>query len=252
MDAISRIEILPLKLPIIKEADNIAQSIIDTVSDEGYNIQDGDIFVIAHTIISRAEGKEFYLPSISPSPFAELIARKTGKDPSLVELIINEAEQILKVQNNMIITKTVHGWICANSAIDQSNSRPNCAVSLPRDSNHSASEIGKRLTEYYKKDISVLISDTHGRALRRGAINIAIGSYNFSVIDDAVGREDIFGYKLKSTIVALADEVCSAAELLMGQAGEMVPVVLVRGLKQRSPISSVEELQFEDARRLFR
>ena len=252
MDIISKIEILPLKLPIIKEADDISQNIIETVSSHDYDIQDGDIFVIAHTIISRAEGREFYLPSISPSPFAELIARKTGKDPSLIELIINEAEQILKVRNNLIITKTVHGWICANSAIDQSNAKPNCAVSLPIDSNHSAYEIGKKLSEHYNKKISVLISDTHGRALRRGAINIAIGSYNFSVIDDAIGREDIFGYKLKSTIIALADEVCSAAELLMGQAGEMVPIVLVRGLTQRSPISSVEELQFDDERRLFR
>ena len=252
MDTISRIELLPLRLPIIKEQDDIAQNIIDSVSSEGYDIQDGDIFVIAHTIISRAEGREYYLPSISPSPFAELIARKTGKDPSLVELIIGEAEQILKVRNNIIITKTVHGWICANSAIDQSNARPNCAVSLPKDSNRSAREIGKILSANYKKEISVLISDTHGRALRRGAINVAIGSYNFSVVDDAIGREDIFGYKLKSTIVALADEVCSAAELLMGQADEMVPVVLVRGFKQRSPVSSIEELQFEDERRLFR
>lgn len=252
MDTISRIELLPLRLPIIKEQDDIAQNIIDSVSSEGYDIQDGDIFVIAHTIISRAEGREYYLPSISPSPFAELIARKTGKDPSLVELIIGEAEQILKVRNNIIITKTVHGWICANSAIDQSNARPNCAVSLPKDSNRSARKIGKILSANYKKEISVLISDTHGRALRRGAINVAIGSYNFSVVDDAIGREDIFGYKLKSTIVALADEVCSAAELLMGQADEMVPVVLVRGFKQRSPVSSIEELQFEDERRLFR
>lgn len=252
MEFISKIELLPLKLPIIREADDISQHIIETVSAEGYEILDGDIFVIAHTIISRAEGREFYLPSISPSPFAELIARKTGKDPSLVELIINEAEQILKVRNNIIITKTIHGWICANSAIDQSNAKPNCAVSLPKDSNYSSRKIGEKLSANFKRKISVLISDTHGRALRRGAINIAIGSYNFSVIDDAIGREDIFGYKLKSTIVALADEVCSAAELLMGQADEMVPVVLVRGLNQRSPISNVEELQFEDERRLFR
>ena len=252
VDIISRIELLPLKLPIIKENDDIAQNIIDTILSEGYDIQDGDIFVIAHTIISRAEGKEYYLPSISPSPFAELIARKTGKDPSLVELIISEADQILKVRNNIIITKTIHGWICANSAIDQSNARPNCAVSLPKDSNHSASEIGKKISTYFEKEISVLISDTHGRTLRRGAINVAIGSYNFSVVDDAVGREDIFGYKLKSTIIALGDEVCSAAELLMGQADEMVPVVIVRGFKQRSPISNVEELQFDDERRLFR
>lgn len=245
------IEIIPLELPIIKEGDDIADLIIDSIRKTTIHISDGDIIVIAHTIISRAEGLEFYLPSLNPSPFAEMIARRTGKDPSLVELILSEASKILKVKNNIIITKTKHGWICANSAVDQSNTQPNCAVTLPVDSSKSATLIGKKLFEAFQKNLSLLIADTHGRALRRGAINVAIGSYNFSVIDDAKGREDIFGFKLKSTVVALADEVCSAAELVMGQAGEMIPVAIIRGFKQRSIISDIEELQFEDGRRLF-
>ena len=252
MSAITRVEIIPLKLPIIEKDDNIATLIINAIRSENLTIEDGSIFVIAHTIVSRAEGKEFHLPSLSPSPIAEHISRKTGKDSALVQLILEEASKILKVQNNIIITKTKHGWICANSAVDQSNSRPNCAVTLPNDSNRSAKEICDVLSNWFKKDVSVIISDTHGRALRRGAINVAVGSYKFSVIDDARGRKDIFGYELTSTIVALADEVCSAAELVMGQAGEMVPVVIVKGLEQRSPISNVEELQFDDERRLFR
>ena len=245
------IEIIPLELPIITEGDDIADLIIDSIRKTTIHISDGDIIVIAHTIISRAEGMEFYLPSLNPSPIAELIARRTGKDPSLVELILSESAKILKVNNNIIITKTKQGWICANSAVDQSNAKPNCAVTLPIDSSKSATFIGKKLSETFQKDLSLLIADTHGRALRRGAINVAIGSYNFSVIDDAKGREDIFGYKLKSTVVALADEVCSAAELVMGQAGEMIPVVIIKGLKQRSIVSDIEELQFEDDRRLF-
>ncbi|MCK5303781.1 MAG: coenzyme F420-0:L-glutamate ligase [Candidatus Heimdallarchaeota archaeon] len=245
------IEIIPLELPIITEGDDIADLIIDSIQKATIHIADGDIIVIAHTIISRAEGMEFYLPSFNPSPIAELIARRTGKDPSLVELILSESAKILKVKNNIIITKTKQGWICANSAVDQSNAKPNCAVTLPIDSSKSATFIGKKLSETYQKDLSLLIADTHGRALRRGAINVAIGSYNFSVIDDAKGRVDIFGYKLKSTVVALADEVCSAAELVMGQAGEMIPVVIIRGFKQRSIVSDIWELQFEDDRRLF-
>ncbi len=239
-------------MPIVKIKNNIAQMIIDAIGEAKLQIVDGDIFVIAHTIISRAEGKQFFIPGISPSPIAEIIARKTGKDPSLVELILNEASKILKVQNNIIITKTKHGWICANSAVDQSNAQPNSAITLPDDSDKSAEKIGKILSENYKKEISILVSDTHGRALRRGAINIAIGSYNFSVLDNVVGREDIFGYELKSTIIALADEVCSAAELVMGQADEMTPVIIVKGFEQRSTISNVEELQFDDDKRLFR
>ncbi|MHA1345309.1 MAG: coenzyme F420-0:L-glutamate ligase [Candidatus Heimdallarchaeaceae archaeon] len=245
------IEIIPLELPIIKEGDDIADLIITSIRKTDIPISDGDIIIIAHTIISRAEGMEFHLPSLNPSPIAELISRRTGKDPSLVELILSEASKILKVKNNIIITKTNQGWICANSAIDQSNSLPNCAVTLPVDSSKSATLIGKKLADNFQKNLSLLIADTHGRALRRGAINVAIGSYNFSVVDDAKGREDIFGYKLKSTIVALADEVCSAAELIMGQAGEKIPVVIVKGLKQRSTVSNIEELQFDDDRRLF-
>jgi len=248
----NRVELIPLVLPLVKSGDDIGQQIIDSVHELEYEVSEGDIFVIAHTIISRAEDREFYIPSLSPSPIAEIIARKTGKDSSLVELILREASQIIKAQNNIIITKTVHGWICANSAVDQSNAQPNCAVTLPVDSNKSAEIIGKKLSIHFDKNISVLISDTHGRALRRGAINIAIGSYNFSVLDDVVDREDIFGYELKTTIIALADEVCSAAELVMGQADEMTPVIIVKGFVQRSPVSNIEELQFDDDRRLFR
>jgi coenzyme F420-0:L-glutamate ligase/coenzyme F420-1:gamma-L-glutamate ligase len=249
---ITRVELIPLKLPIITLNDDIATLILESIKEEKMEVNEGDVFVIAHTIVSRAEGKEYFLPKISPSPFAEIISRKTGKDPALVELIVNESSSILKVQNNIIITKTKHGWICANSAVDQSNAQPNCAVTLPDDSDKSALKIHQTLTKYLKRDISVIISDTHGRALRRGAINVAIGSHNFPVIDDARGRKDIFGYELTTTIIALADEVCSAAELVMGQAGEMTPVVIVRGMHFRSPVSSVEELQFDDERRLFR
>jgi coenzyme F420-0:L-glutamate ligase/coenzyme F420-1:gamma-L-glutamate ligase len=249
---IEKIVLLPLRLPVIEKNDDIASLIIKALKNQNLLIEDGDIYVIAHTIISRAEGKEYYLPSISPSPLAEILSRKTGKDPTLVQLIINEASQILKVQNNIIITKTKHGWICANSAVDQSNAHPNCALTLPEDSNKTAEVIGLKLKNFSNKNISVIISDTHGRALRKGAINVSVGSYNFSVIDDARGRKDIFGYELKSTIIALADEVCSAAELLMGQANEMVPVVIIKGLKQRSIISKTEELQIEDEKRLFR
>lgn len=252
MKKITKIELLPLELPIIKKGDDIAQLIIKTLSENTLALEDNDIIVIAHTIISRSEGKEFLLSSLSPSPLAEIIARKTGKDPSLVHLILQEAEQILKVKNKIIITKTKHGWICANSAVDQSNAHPNCAVTLPEDSSISARYIGEKLVKHYKKNISILISDTHGRALRRGAVNVAIGSYNFSVIDDAIGRKDLFGYTLKSTIIALADELCSAAELLMGQADEKIPVVIIRGFKQRSIVSSIKELQYEDERRLFK
>ncbi len=247
-----KVEIIPLVLPIVKSGDDIGLQIIESVAELGYEVCDGDVFVIAHTIISRAEDKEFFIPSISPSPLAEIIARKTGKDPSLVELIISEASQILKVQNNIVITKTKHGWICANSAVDQSNAKPNSAIVLPDDSSKSAELIGKKLSSHYNKNLSILISDTHGRALRRGAINVAIGSHNFSVLDNVIGRKDIFGYELKATIIALADEVCSAAELVMGQAGEMTPVVIVKGLEQKSLKSNIEELQFDDEKRLFR
>ncbi len=246
------ITIIPLRLPIVKKDDKLSQLIIKSIEKHSLIIEDNDIFVIAHTIISRIEGKEYNLSKIDPSPFAEVLARKTNKDPCLVELILRESLSVLKVKNNNIITKTKHGWICANSAVDQSNSKPGHAITLPVDSNESAKQIGQILTNNYSKNISVLISDTQGRALRRGAVNVAIGAYNFSVIDDARKRRDIFGYPLKSTIIGLADEVCAAAELVMGQADEKAPVVLIKGFKQRSCVTSIDELQYIDEKRLFR
>lgn len=245
------IQIIPLKLPIIKKGDRISELILEAIKKQNVQINDGDIIVIAHTIISRAEGKQYKILEIDPTPVAEIVARETGKDPSLVELIIREAKQILKVKNNIIITKNKQGWICANSAVDQSNAEPQCAVTLPENPDKSAKEIGEKLERTLKKKISVLVSDTHGRALRRGAINIAIGAYNFAVIDDARGRKDLFGKTLKTTLIASADEVCSAAELVMGQADERIPVVIIKGYKQKSKTSSITELQYEDSKRLF-
>ena len=238
-------------MPIIENNDDIANILLNHFSAKENFLQTGDILIIAHTIISRAEGKEKYLPSVNFSPIAEFMARKTGKDASLVELIIRESEKLMKIKNGLIISKTKHGWICANAAIDQSNAKPGHAVLLPDDSSKSAKRIGEIIEKEMGINISILVSDTHGRALRRGAINVAIGSYNFAVIDDAKGRKDLFGYPLKSTIIALADEICCAAELLMGQANEGIPVVLIRGFVQRSNVSSIEELQYSDEQRLF-
>ncbi len=246
-----RIEIIPLSLPIVNKNDNIANIIISSLESQNMHLENDDIIVIAHTIISRAEGQEFYLPALSSSPIAEIISRKTGKDSNLVQLIIDETKKFLKIKNNIIISQHNLGWISANAAVDQSNAARNCAILLPVEPDMSAKIIGETISRHFNINVSVIISDTHGRALRRGAINVAIGSYNFSVIDDVRGRKDIFGYELKSTIIALADEVCSAAELVMGQAGEGTPVVIIRGFIQRSPVSSIYELLFPEEKRLF-
>ena len=243
--------IIPLRLPLVKRGDDISNLIAEAIKEQNVEIENGDVIVIAHTIISRAEGNQYSLLEIDPSPIAEFIARKTGKDPSLVELILQESQEVLKVKNNIIISKNKQGWICANAAVDQSNAEKNCAISLPSDPDKSAKEIGTQLQRKYKKNISVVISDTHGRALRRGAINIAIGAYNFAVIDDARGRKDVFGKTLKTTIIAAADEVCAAAELVMGQADENIPVVIIKGYEQKSQVSSIKELQYKDEQRLF-
>jgi len=251
LSKIREVVIYPLRLPVIKPGDNVPSLILESMEKENISIENGDVVVVAHTIISRAEKCQYFIPEVIASPFAEIISRKTGKDPSLVELILQESKTLLKVERNIIISKHNQGWICANAAVDQSNAPPNHALTLPKDPSYSAKEIWEALYRKYKKNIGVLISDTHGRALRRGAINVAIGAHNFPVIDDVRGRKDIFGYELKSTLVALADEICSAAELVMGQADEGIPVAIVKGVKWRSPIMDITHLQYSDEQRLF-
>ena len=217
-------------LPIIKKGDNLALLIFHAAENQGTPIKNGDIIVVTHVIVSRAEGSVVDLNKIIPSEFAKTVAKKAKKDSRLVEIILKESRSIVRMDNNKLITETKDGLICANSGIDQSNvPGKNMVALLPKNSDKSAQIIRKKILDIFGKDVAVIISDTHGRPLRQGEINIALGISGFTPIKDRRGEEDLFGYRIKVKRTAIADELASAAELAIGQTNEGIPVAIIRG-----------------------
>ncbi len=225
-----KIELIPLRtIPIIRVGDDIPALILEAIKKENIRLEDKDVLIVAHTIISRAKGYLHDLSKIKPSKKAIKLSEMTGKPPELIELILQSADEILVVHDNHIITKNKQGIICANSAVDRSNSNgEGYAVTLPDDPDKEAKEIATYLKEKTGKNIAVIISDTMGRVLREGVINVAIGVHGISPLSK-VEKQDLFGYMLQHTTVCIADELASSAELLMGQANEKIPVVLIKG-----------------------
>jgi len=219
-------------LPIIKEGDDVAGMICEAVEKQGTGIQEGDIIVITHVIVSRAEGNVVNLDSVVPSDFAKALAQQFDKDPKLVEVILRESRSIVRMGDGKIITETKHGFVCANSGVDQSNvpGERNVAL-LPDNPDRSAQKIRRKIKRLTGKDVAVVISDTHGRPFREGEINIAIGVAGINPIRDRRKEKDLFGYVLRVKKTAIADELSSAAELVIGQANEGIPVAIIRGYR---------------------
>jgi coenzyme F420-0:L-glutamate ligase/coenzyme F420-1:gamma-L-glutamate ligase len=220
------------KLPIIKSGDNIAELVYTTAERQGTKIQNGDVLVITHVVVSRAEGRVTDVEKIIPSEFAKNIAKQYKKDPALVEVVLRESKSIRRMGDGKLITETKQGCVCANSGVDKSNvpGKGNVAL-LPEDPDRSAKKIQQEIKKLTGCDTAVIISDTHGRPLRKGEINIAIGVAGISPIRDRRGERDLFEYALKVKKTAIADELASAAELVIGQADEGVPVAIIRGYK---------------------
>ena len=225
------LEIIGVKgISIIKKGDFLNDIILECLKQMNQEIHDGDILVIAETAISKAEGKIIELNNIIPSSNALKLAAKTGKRPELVEAILQESKEIIKVGPNFIISETKQGFICANAGIDESNIDEGLATPIPEDPDRSAYKIMRRIKDATGKDIAVIVSDTQGRAFREGAIGTAIGVSGMYPLWDRSGEKDLYGKELKTTSIAVADELASAASIVMGQANEGIPVVLIRGL----------------------
>jgi coenzyme F420-0:L-glutamate ligase/coenzyme F420-1:gamma-L-glutamate ligase len=227
----NRIQIIALEgLPIVKAGDNIADLICNGAKNQGTSIQSGDILVITHCIVSRAEGNVVNLDTVVPSEFAKKIATMHGKDPALVETVLRESNRIVRMGNGNLITETKHGFVCANSGVDRSNVEGERKVALlPEAPDSSADTIRREVRKLTGSDVAVIISDTHGRPLRIGEINVAIGLAGMKPIRDHRGEKDLFGYVLRVKQTAIADELSSAAELVIGQANEGIPVAIIRG-----------------------
>ncbi len=225
------IEIFAIQnMPLIKEGDNIADIIVAAAQRQNTPIRNKDIVVITHKIVSKAEGNIVNLEKVSPSERAIQLAQKTEKDPKFVEVVLRETKEIVRTGHNSLITETKNGTICANAGIDKSNieGKENIAL-LPREPDKSARSIRREIRKLTNQDVAIVISDTHGRPLRMGEINVAIGIAGMKPTKDRRGEKDLFGYVLRVKQTAIADEIASAAELVIGQADEGRPVAIVRG-----------------------
>ena len=241
-------------LPMVRAGDDLAALIIAGLGHR--ELRDGDVLVVAQKIVSKAEGRTVDLATVTASPVAEKLGAEVGKDPRLVEVILSESTRVVRSRPNLIIVQHRLGFIMANAGVDQSNVAPADGVHrvllLPRDPDASAEELRVKLQQHYGVGIGVIISDSFGRAWRRGTCGIAIGAAGLPSLIDLRGQPDLFGRTLEVSIIGFADEIAAAASLLQGQAAEAQPVVLVRGLSWTAPITPAAELVRPPEEDLFR
>ena len=240
-------QIIPIHIEKeIEPDDNISELII--ASEEIHN---GDILVIAQKIISKQEGRIIELSSVVPSLLAEGISSEYEKNPHIIELILNESKQIIRMERGILIVETKNGFICANAGIDESNVKNGFATLLPLNSDKSAENICKDILKKINKTVSVIIADTFGRPFRMGQTNCAIGISGMNPILDYAGTKDSFEKTLRITAIAIADELCSAAELVMKKATNC-PVAVIRGYDFKNENSSISDLIRPQNEDLFR
>ncbi|BDZ70386.1 coenzyme F420-0:L-glutamate ligase [Methanobacterium petrolearium] len=226
------IKIIGIKgIPLIRKGDDLSELILHASRNHDILLDDEDILVIAETAVAKAEGNVIHLKTMEPGKQAHQLAKQTGKDVEIVEAIIDESNEIIKVGPDFIISETKHGFVCANAGIDESNVDDGMATPIPVNPDYSAQQIREKIEKKIGKRIAVIISDTQGRAFREGAIGTAIGISGMEPLWDRCGEHDLYGRELKTTSIAVADELSSAASLVMGQADEGMPVVIIRGIQ---------------------
>lgn len=241
------LELIPIKIEKeIEPADDLSQVLVQSAPD----IQVGDIVVFTQKIISKQEGQIVNISSIQPSLLATGIASEYGKDPRIMQLILNESRRIVRMKNGIMITETSHGYVCANAGVDESNVKEGYATLLPKNPNKSAEMIRNKIKEKTGKNVIVIISDTFGRPFRYGQTNVAIGFSGISPITNYVGTKDNFGRILRVTEIATVDEICSAAELVMRKSLH-VPIVIVRNCNVDN-MNATNDLNRSKSEDLFR
>ena len=236
------IQILALAgLPEVIARDDVGSLILRAVKENAFVMAAGDVFVIAQKIISKAEGRTVSLDSIEPSQKAAKWAADYKKDPRLIELVLREAKRIVRMERGVIVAETSHGFICANAGVDASNVAEGTALLLPEDPDRSARALHDQLTAALGVSLGVIVSDTFGRPWREGLVNVALGVAGISPLLDYRGQRDTSGKLLSATVIAIADEIASAAELVMGKTSR-TPVAIVRGLPTSDDSGSGRDL----------
>lgn len=219
----------PENIPEIRRGDSVSARILDALAD--FPLRTGDILAISHKIVSKAEGRMFDLGEIAPSREAEQYAALLKKDPALIQLILDESEEVLWAEHpgGPMICRHRRGYVCANAAVDCSNTMENHAVALPLDPDLSARKIRGEIEQALQIRIGTIICDTHGRAFRNGACGIAVGASGIVALKSYIGEKDRVGRVMQSSVECYADELAAAATLVMGQGDEGRPIAVIRG-----------------------
>jgi coenzyme F420-0:L-glutamate ligase/coenzyme F420-1:gamma-L-glutamate ligase len=242
-------------MPIVAPGDDLASMIMTALVECGEELRQGDVLVVAQKIVSKAEGRVVALASVTPSERAIALAAATGKDPRLVELILRESDEVVRHAPNVIVVAHRLGFVMANAGVDQSNVAEDgdgLALLLPRDPDASCAALRASFLAKAGVDVGVVVNDSHGRAWRNGTVGVALGVAGMPALLNLRGRPDLFDRALRVTEVGLADEVAAAASLVMGQANEGRPVVLVRGVPYARRDGAARELVRPRERDLFR
>ena len=241
------LQIIPVNIKKeIKSDDDLVDFVL-----ESSEIHDDDILVFSQKIVSKNEGRILSLSSVNPSLLANGIASSYCKDPRLVELILSESKRIVRMENGIIIVETNHGFVCANAGIDESNVQDGYVTMLPDDPDQSANLLKSKIEQKTGKNIAVIISDTFGRPFRLGQTDVAIGISGIEPILDYNGKPDTFGKIMQVTAIAVADEICSASELVMGKV-QKCPIVIVRNYNFSSSDAKIQKMLRSDHDDLFR
>jgi coenzyme F420-0:L-glutamate ligase/coenzyme F420-1:gamma-L-glutamate ligase len=238
-------------IPVINAGDNMVELIINAIEETKIEIMDKDVFVIASKVVSKTENRMVKAADVKVSKIAEQIAERNKFDPIHVELALRESKKVIRT-DGVLITETQSGLICNFSGVDKSNAPEGEYILLPQNPDESAADILSSLMNETGKTLAVIISDTQGRPWRRGSINVAIGCAGINAFKHNKGKRDLQGRVLKRSTVCQVDEIASLAEPLMGQAGERVPVVIVRGYEYQAGEENVKDIVRSKEDDLFR
>jgi coenzyme F420-0:L-glutamate ligase/coenzyme F420-1:gamma-L-glutamate ligase len=224
----------PEPFPEVRPGDNLIEAIVAALRGAGLIPEAGDVVIVAHKVVSKAEASVVDLRTVTPSPRALDLAQEASRDPRLVEVILRESTAVRRVRPGLIIAEHRLGFVCANAGVDHSNVGlgDEVVVTLPRNPDASAERIRAGLREAFGVDVGVIVNDSHGRPFRQGTTGAAIGAAGLRVLRSYIGEPDRYGYVLRVSVEAVADELAAMANLLQGQAAEGRPLVMIRGADQ--------------------
>jgi coenzyme F420-0:L-glutamate ligase/coenzyme F420-1:gamma-L-glutamate ligase len=252
-----RIELFPVPgIPLVQTGDDLAALIIEKSVAAGLPLISGDILVVAQKIVSKAEGRLIRLADVTPGEDALRLAQTTGKDARVVQAILDDSRAVIRAREGLLIVEQSSGWICAHGGLDHSNVAPQgdeTVALLPADADASAAELRRRIRTQTGASVAVLINDSHGRPWKMGTVGVCIGCAGLPTVWDQRGQTDLYGYELRSSEECIADELCAAASLLMGQSSEGRPAIIIRGyIPPDLPPAPARSIQRPPERDLFR